>query len=171
MQTLRWLWLIGMLLILSACAGPQAAQVTVEKISLPSVQFEPKATPLATATQTPQMVLATARNAIGAPYRYGGTNLNGFDCSGLTSYAYDSAGVSIPRRSSDQFQHATKIPLHNLQAGDLLFFRLSPPKVSHVAIYDSNGRFIHAPSSGKRVSYGSLDNPYWRKHLVAAGRF
>jgi cell wall-associated NlpC family hydrolase len=108
---------------------------------------------------------------LGTPYRYGGAGPNGFDCSGLVSYAYRSAGIRVPRSSGEQFRQAEKVPLSKLQPGDLLFFRLNPPKISHVAIYDRNGRFIHAPSSGKRVSYASLDNPYWRKHLVGAGRF
>ena len=116
-------------------------------------------------------VINSARKMLGVPYRYGGASPSGFDCSGLVSYAYRSAGISIPRSSAAQYLRAEKIPLSDLQPGDLLFFRLSPPKISHVAIYDRGGRFIHAPSSGKRVSYASLDNPYWYKHLVGAGRF
>lgn len=167
MQILRWGLLISFTVFLLACAGPQAVQKPGVKTSPAAVATKP---PKAT-VRAPQTVVATARSVLGVPYRYGGTSIHGFDCSGLVNYAYRSAGITVPRSSSEQFRQSRRVPLQNLQAGDLLFFRLRPPKVSHVAIYDSNGRFIHAPSSGKQVSYGSLDNPYWHKHLVAAGRF
>ncbi|MBT8122823.1 MAG: C40 family peptidase, partial [Gammaproteobacteria bacterium] len=58
-----------------------------------------------------------------------------------------------------------------LSPGDLLFFRIGRKDVSHVAIYAGDDRFIHAPSSGKRVSYGSMSDAYWKNRLVAAGRY
>lgn len=161
MRICRWLLLLVSVISLLACAGPQTVSRSVEKPV-------PVVVPPSTAAPT---VIGTARQMLGAPYRYGGTSPGGFDCSGLVNYAYRSAGIRIPRTSSEQFQQSNRVSLQDLQPGDLLFFRLSPPKISHVAIYDRDGRFIHAPSSGKRVSYASLDNPYWRKHLVGAGRF
>lgn len=151
-------------LFLAACAGPKAVPSSPKQkpATLPALQQN---------TLVQQGVVKTARNMLGAPYRYGGASPNGFDCSGLVSYAYRSVGIRVPRTSSEQFRQAEKVSIAQLRPGDLLFFRLSPPKISHVAIYDRDGRFIHAPSSGKRVSYASLDNPYWRKHLVGAGRF
>jgi cell wall-associated NlpC family hydrolase len=108
---------------------------------------------------------------LGAPYRYGGESQHGFDCSGLVVHAYRNAGIRVPRTSSEQYRQAQRIVLAELQPGDLLFFRVSPPKISHVGIYDSGSSFIHASSSGKRVEYASLEDPYWRAHLVGAGRF
>ena len=165
MRMNRWLFLVNILL-LAACAGPQAVSRPIDR-SVPAVESPAPKKVL----PTQRSVIKTARQMLGAPYRYGGTGPNGFDCSGLVSYAYRSVGIRVPRTSSEQFRQSAKVPMQQLQPGDLLFFRLSPPKVSHVAIYDRNGRFIHAPSSGKRVSYASLDNPYWSKHLVGAGRF
>ncbi len=165
MLRFRWPLLLA-LVLLAACAGPQAATVPIKPSPPLIVSPAVKAGPPAQVT-----VIETAQKMLGAPYRYGGSSPSGFDCSGLVRYAYRSVGKQVPRTSSDQFLRANRVALQNLQPGDLLFFRLSPPKVSHVAIYDRNGRFIHAPSSGKRVSYASLDNPYWRKHLVGAGRF
>jgi len=167
MQILRWGLLMSFTFGLLACAGPQVTHKSGLETSLARVVINPTKT----AMRAPLTVVVTARSVLGAPYRYGGANTNGFDCSGLVSYAYRSVGIAVPRSSSEQFRQSIRVPLQNLQPGDLLFFRLNPPKVSHVAIYDRDGRFIHAPSSGKRVSYASLDNPYWRKHLVAAGRF
>jgi cell wall-associated NlpC family hydrolase len=168
MQIARWSLLLLSMVFMSACSGSPVVRATGIK---PSVeQITP---PVAgSATARPGLsVVANARDMLGAPYRYGGNSPRGFDCSGLVNYAYRHAGILVPRTSSDQYRYALKVPLHNLQSGDLLFFRLLPPKVSHVGIYDRDGRFIHAPSSGKVVSYASLDNPYWRDHLIGAGRF
>lgn len=118
-----------------------------------------------------RVVVETARQQVGAPYHYGGEDPRGFDCSGLVQYAYWHAGIKIPRTTYEQRRHARPVSLSRLRPGDILFFRLSPPKISHVGIYVGGDRFIHAPSSGKHVSYASLKDIYWRRHLVGAGRF
>jgi len=115
-------------------------------------------------------VVSVAETRLGRPYRYGGAGPRTFDCSGLVQYAHSRAGLAVPRTTEQQLRHARRVQRRHLRPGDLVFFRLEPPKVSHVGIYAGNGRFIHAPSSGKRVSYARLDNPYWKRHLVAAGR-
>jgi len=115
-----------------------------------------------------RQVLAVAADQLGKPYRYGGAGPRGFDCSGLVQYAYGGAGITVPRTTTQQLRRAR--PVDRLRPGDVVFFRIEPPKISHVGIYAGNGRFIHAPSSGKRVSYAELDDPYWRRRLVATGR-
>ncbi len=107
---------------------------------------------------------------IGEPYRYGGAGPGGFDCSGLVYYSFRKAGISAPRTTNDQYSQSKRVPLSRLQAGDLVFFRISRNKLSHVGIYAGDGRFIHAPSSGKSVGYASLRAPYWRERLVGGGR-
>lgn len=114
-------------------------------------------------------VVAIAEQMIGKPYRYGGSSPRGFDCSGLVQYSYTQAGYSVPRESIKQYQTSRDVKMSELQAGDLLFFRING-KISHVGIFIEKDRFIHAPSSGKKVVYGSLTNPYWRAHFVKAGR-
>jgi cell wall-associated NlpC family hydrolase len=116
------------------------------------------------------VALDIARNMLGVPYRYGGNDPRGFDCSGLVQYTFKNAGVELPRTSRDIFRRSQLINPKDLRPGDLVFFAISSNKVSHVGIYDGHKRFIHAPSSGKGVSYASLDNSYWRKRLVGAGR-
>ena len=166
MPFLKYLFWLLLIVQVTACAGPNQ-KLNSRAISVPvsPTMTKPEKTPAVGS------VIAAARKMLGTPYLYGGASPSGFDCSGLVSYAYRSVGISIPRSSADQYLRAEKIPLSDLQPGDLLFFRLSPPKISHVAIYDHGDRFIHAPSSGRQVSYASLDNPYWHKHLVGAGRF
>ena len=112
-----------------------------------------------------------AARVVGAPYRYGGSTPQGFDCSGLVYYAHRQAGIPVPRTTGAQLRGARPVPLDELRVGDVLFFELEGKKVSHVGIYAGAGRFIHAPSSGKRVSYASRRSPFWRTRLMGAGRF
>jgi cell wall-associated NlpC family hydrolase len=109
---------------------------------------------------------------LGRPYRYGGESpREGFDCSGLVYFSHRQLGIEVPRTSSAQRRRSRAVPLQALRPGDLVFFNLTGAKAGHVGIYVGDGRFIHAPSSGKRVSTSSLDNPYWRRHLAGAGSF
>ena len=120
---------------------------------------------------TGEQIVAFSRELIGSPYRYGGESPSGFDCSGLVRYVYRKVGITVPHSSRLLYQQARKVSLDQLQPGDLLFFNVSRNKISHVGIYTASGKFIHAPSSVKRVSMARLNNPYWEKRLVAAGRF
>lgn len=121
------------------------------------------------ATRARQAAANTAVEMIGKPYRYGGSSPRGFDCSGLVQYAYSSAGLKVPRTSREQYGAATPISLTDAEPGDLLFFRYDQ-KISHVAIYLGDERFVHAPSSGKQVSVASLKNPHYQQHFVRVGR-
>lgn len=112
---------------------------------------------------------AEALNQLGAPYRYGGHAPTGFDCSGLVHYAYAVAGRSVPRTTGALWEHAEPVADRELQRGDLLFFRFDG-KMSHVGIYVGNGRFVHAPSSGKMVSMAKLHSGAYRSAYVRAGR-
>jgi len=119
-----------------------------------------------------QTVIKAAKNMLGVKYRYGGTSpKRGFDCSGLVQYSHKAAGVNLPRTTSQQFKAAKLISHRYLKAGDLVFFKTAISRaVSHVGIYLGNNKFIHAPSSGKRVKISSMKEKYWRKRFTAAGR-
>jgi len=112
-----------------------------------------------------------AQTMIGKPYRYGGTSPKGFDCSGLVFYSYKQAGVALPHSTDKQRSAARSIKIAELRRGDLLFFNQEGKKYGHVAIYVGDGKFVHAPSSGKSVRSDRLDSPYWKKHLSEARRF
>jgi murein DD-endopeptidase len=116
-------------------------------------------------------VLDVAVSQLGVPYRYGGATPRGFDCSGLVYYAYARVGIRAPRSTMAQYRYAHPVALDALQPGDLVFFKRVFRSVAHVGIYAGNARFIHAPSKGRVVSYDSLNDPYWRRRLVAAGRY
>lgn len=112
---------------------------------------------------------AAAWRMIGAPYRYGGADPSGFDCSGLVSYAYAQAGIRTPRTAAAQYRASRPLGLDEARPGDLVFFRYSG-RVSHVGIYLGDARFVHAPSTGKRVTIGNLDSRHYRQRFVRAGR-
>ena len=114
-------------------------------------------------------VVNTALEMVGTPYRYGGSTPAGFDCSGLVHYAYRAAGIPVPRTTEEQHDTARGIALPEARAGDLLFFKIRS-KADHVAIFLGDGRFVHAPSSGKRVSVGTLRDPYWADSFLGARR-
>ncbi|HEY0722072.1 MAG TPA: C40 family peptidase [Gammaproteobacteria bacterium] len=113
--------------------------------------------------------VAIAEQMVGKPYRYGGNTPQGFDCSGLVYYSYSRAGYPISRDSRSQIAQATPIDRRDLRRGDLVFFNIGRG-TTHIGIYTGNGQFIHAPSSGKRVSYAAMSDKYWRERFVRAGR-
>lgn len=115
-------------------------------------------------------LLLAAQSRIGAPYRYGGSGPDAFDCSGLVSYAYQQIGVAVPRTAAQQFAAATPVQRGELRPGDLVFFRLQSREVSHVGIYAGDGRFVHAPQRGGNVRMASLDDDFFRRSFAGAGR-
>ncbi|KAF5990672.1 C40 family peptidase [Streptomyces sp. WAC00263] len=95
-----------------------------------------------------------AQTKIGTPYVYGASGPSSYDCSGLTSWAYAQAGVSIPRTSQEQANIGTRIySQSDLQVGDLVFFF---GDLHHVGLYAGNGQILHAPRTGTVVRYESM---------------
>jgi cell wall-associated NlpC family hydrolase len=128
------------------------------------------ATPVATAASAAGgRVAQIATSMIGTPYRWGGAQPDGFDCSGLVQFSYQRAGRQVPRTSAAQYAASRQVALREARVGDLVFFSFER-KVSHVGIYLGDGRFVHAPSTGKRVEVASLRQPPYSNHFVAAGR-
>lgn len=119
----------------------------------------------------PPSVVRAALAQLDRPYRYGGDTPRGFDCSGLVYYAYQLSGLEIPRTSLGQLRATRPIPLRQLAPGDLLFFRERKKQASHVGLYIGEGRFVHASTSEQAVVLSHLANPYWKKHLMSAGRY
>ncbi|GED87478.1 C40 family peptidase [Streptomyces sp. 6-11-2] len=99
---------------------------------------------------------SAAQTKIGSPYVYGATGPSSYDCSGLTSWAYAQAGVSIPRTSQAQANAGTRIYSQSqLQVGDLVIFYGDQ---HHVGLYAGNGQVLHAPRTGTVVRYESINN-------------
>ncbi|MFE1880611.1 C40 family peptidase [Streptomyces diastatochromogenes] len=98
---------------------------------------------------------SAAQSKIGSPYVYGASGPSSFDCSGLTSWAYAQAGVSIPRTSEAQANIGAHLSQSQLQVGDLVFFY---GDLHHVGLYAGNGQVLHAPHTGAVVRYESISN-------------
>lgn len=104
-----------------------------------------------------------AASKLGSPYVWGATGPSSFDCSGLTSWAWHAAGVTIPRTSQAQATYGKEIPLAKIQPGDLVTSNWGSGPSSHVALYVGGGKVIHAPRPGKTVTYANLDKTYQSK--------
>jgi cell wall-associated NlpC family hydrolase len=120
-----------------------------------------------------QRAIAAAKSQLGTPYSWGGggprgasygippdTNVFGFDCSGLTEYAYAQAGVAIGGTSRDQYWRfrTRTVDAGDLQAGDLVFWASgsSYTSIYHVALYIGGGRIVQAPQSGDVVKVSNM---------------
>ena len=107
---------------------------------------------------------------MGTPYRYGGTDKNGVDCSAFVGHIYREVyGVDLHRVSNDMQQDVTLISKSELREGDIVFFTNSKGRVSHVGIYLKNGLFAHS-STSRGVIISRLDDSHWRTHLYKGGR-
>ena len=109
-----------------------------------------------------------AQQELGKPYQYGAAGPDSFDCSGLTMWAWEHAGVSLPHSSSDQYNDTTRVSQADVQPGDINFENWGGggPAPGHVGIYVGNGQMIDAPHSGASVQY----EPAFRSAYYGAGR-
>jgi murein DD-endopeptidase len=140
-------------LLLAGCAsGPpvESAQITAKR----------------------EIIIEEALGEVGRPYRFGGEDTEGFDCSGLVQYTYGEAGVRVPRVAADLRHAGTRIRLRQALPGDLLFFSFDNGGGSslHVAVYLGNGRMVHAPSHGKTVSVSHTGDAPWPDRFLYAVR-
>ena len=115
-------------------------------------------------------LVGTALHLRGTPYRDGGADPHGFDCSGFTQYVFAQYGVSLPRQVQDQFKVGTVVRSDDFVPGDLLFFTTTQPGASHVAIAVGGNEFIHAPSSAGVVRVERLSSSYWAQRFIGARR-
>ncbi|WP_099221841.1 lysozyme family protein [Listeria costaricensis] len=107
----------------------------------------------------------------GDPYVWGGASPStGFDCSGLTQYCYQVAGISLPRTAQEQYNYCQSIEESEAKAGDLVFFSgtYAGATITHVGIYQGNGKMYDSNDSG--VGYSDISSGYWRQHLAGFGR-
>jgi cell wall-associated NlpC family hydrolase len=115
-------------------------------------------------------VAGTALGLRGIPYRNGGGDPSGFDCSGFTQYVFAQYGVSLPRDVRSQFRKGTPVKPEELAPGDVIFFTTSEPGPSHVAIAIGGDEFVHAPSSSGVVRVEHLSSSYWAPRFLGARR-
>ncbi|MEV7070853.1 NlpC/P60 family protein [Streptomyces sp. NPDC091972] len=130
-----------------AAADARASRSASERVDLGST---------APASGRALAAFQAAQSKIGSPYVYGATGPSSFDCSGLTSWAFAQAGVTIPRTSQAQANAGTRIySQSDLKVGDLVIFYGDQ---HHVGFYAGNGQVLHAPRTGTVVRYESINN-------------
>ncbi|TSE01193.1 NlpC/P60 family protein [Skermania sp. ID1734] len=130
--------------------------------AIPALPGQPPL-PFQQAITAGQQALDAARSKLGAPYVYGATGPNAFDCSGLVQWAYRQAGRVLPRTSWEQAAGGTPVALNALQPGDVISYDGG----SHSAIYAGDGQVIHASTSGVPVKYA----PLYSMPIFAARRY
>jgi peptidoglycan DL-endopeptidase CwlO len=116
---------------------------------------------------THSSVVSIALQYLGVPYVWGGASPSGFDCSGLTMYAYAKVGVYLPHNAAMQYGMGSAVSQSQLAPGDLVFFS----GLSHVGMYIGGGRFVHAPHTGDVVKISSLSESWYAATYVGARRY
>jgi cell wall-associated NlpC family hydrolase len=116
---------------------------------------------------------AIARTALalrGIPYRLGGADTRGFDCSGLVQYVFALHGLGLPRVVRDQYRYGASVKLDELEPGDLVFFETAGGEAGHVGIAIGGDQFVHAPNARGLVRVNRLTTGYWADRIVGARR-
>jgi len=115
-------------------------------------------------------LVGTALGLRGIPYRNGGGDTEGFDCSGFTQYVFARYGLSIPRDVRSQYRIGKAIEPEEISPGDLVFFATTDRGASHVAIAIGGNGFVHAPSTSGVVRVEYLTGTYWSRRYLGARR-
>ena len=175
-------------LLTAACAAKQTARVPVPRPfpggPTPPVAQPPAATPPTASVPeprppgaspgpgvaTPEPLLATALTLQGTPYRNGGSDPSGFDCSGFVQWVFAQNGMKLPREVKDQWKLGDDIDRDDIKPGDLVFFETVSRGPSHVGIALGGDQFVHAPSSTGVVRIERYSSSYWSRRWVGAKR-
>jgi cell wall-associated NlpC family hydrolase len=156
----------------AAAARAAVAQQAASRAATSSGSSGPVTTAGAGSSSAVETAITAARRWLGTSYAWGGGSLHGpsegwgidagivgFDCSGLTRYAYAQSGISIPRNSSAQYRALPRVSRSDLQRGDLVFWATDTSNAStihHVALYLGGGQILEAPESGSAVRVTSM---------------
>lgn len=157
-----------------ASLPPGAREAPPDRVEVPGDQPETPPTvyppPAPTGPPTIAAAVDTALGYLGVPYRNGGTDPSGFDCSGFVQYVFARIGTMLPREVADQYHVGRRIDWDDVKTGDLLFFETVGRGASHVGMALSEGRFVHAPSSRGVVRVEPYTASYWARRFVGARR-
>lgn len=170
--------LAGRLLILLLAAGTAAcaAKAGVPR-PFPGAALPPGAAPPPVVLPAPESAAVPANDLVamalgyrGVPYRNGGSDPAGFDCSGFVQYVFKQTGTRLPREVREQFKVGHQVEQQDVQPGDLVFFETVARGASHVGLAIGGGEFVHAPSSRGVVRVERLATSYWAQRYVGARR-
>jgi len=166
---------LGLAALFSGCAStgsvPQPFPAPGGWPDPPAEDSAPAARPPSTSAAVDvNALVVTALDLQGVPYRNGGTDLDGFDCSGFTQYVFGRHGITLDRETGAQFRMGQRVEPSDVKAGDLLFFSTVGSGPSHVAIAVDRDEFVHAPSSRGLVRVERLSAAYWSERFIGARR-
>lgn len=141
----------------------------------PTAAGDPAAAPPRIAEPSPAseaatLALASALELRGVPYRMGGSDPSGFDCSGLVQWVFAQYGRALPREVREQYLIGREVDADDVRPGDLLFFDTGSRPASHVGIALDRESFVHAPSSNGVVRVERYTSNYWSRRYVGARR-
>ena len=141
----------------------------------PTAAGEPAAAPPRIADVSPgsepaTLALASALELRGVPYRMGGSDPSGFDCSGLVQWVFAQNGRALPREVREQYLIGREVEVDDVRPGDLLFFDTGSRPASHVGIALDRESFVHAPSTNGVVRVERYTSNYWSRRYVGARR-
>ena len=143
----------------------QAQGLDVQAADEPAALASPEILPDAPPAQYGGVV-GIAMQYLGVPYRWGGADPSGFDCSGFAMYVFAKVGVSLPHHAATQYGMGTPVSKDQLAPGDLVFFS----GLGHMGIYIGGGQFIHAPRTGDVVKISNLSDAWYAAGYVGARR-
>jgi cell wall-associated NlpC family hydrolase len=146
--------------LLNGCAGRRAH---------PRLPSPP--TPELRGRSTAEAIVRSALALENVPYRNGGTDRSGFDCSGLVQYVFGGLGIAVPRSVREQYEGGQPVDRDALKPGDLVFFSTVSRGPSHVGILVDDDVFVHAPSGRGVVREERLSGSYWARRYVGARRY
>jgi cell wall-associated NlpC family hydrolase len=168
-SSLSWLLLVSTLASASLSVGCASSGAVPSPFPRPGLALPP-APIVVNPSAVPLPLVATALSFQGVPYRNGGADPSGFDCSGLVAYVFGQHGVFLPRTAAEQFGVGREVDSAALEPGDLVFFTTIAPGPSHVGIVISGRDFVHAPNSTGVVRVEQLAAPYWATRFLGARR-
>jgi len=161
----------GVLLALIACLPACATKSAAVPRPFPGAPTPPIAPTIAPVPEAPPIaLLETALSYRGVPYRNGGSDPNGFDCSGFVQWVFAQNGIRLPREVREQYGAGQTIDPRDVKPGDLLFFETVSRGASHVGVAIGGDQFVHAPSSQGVVRVERFSANYWAMRFVGARR-
>ncbi|MPV51696.1 hypothetical protein GCO27_01160 [Corynebacterium sp. zg331] len=139
-------------------AAPEAEPTSVQGPSIPAPNSSDAPQSVGASSSKAAGAVQAALSKIGAPYSWGATGPDAFDCSGLIYWAYQQQGMTIPRTSQSQLAGGTPVSRDQLQPGDVVGYY---PGVTHVGLYIGDGKLVHASDYGIPVQVVDVDSMPW----------
>lgn len=174
MGLVRYFALLPAVALAVGCASSDAVPRPFPRAGTPEAPEAPATAPPVPGAPRPRFdpaaLVHTALGFRGVPYRNGGSNPSGFDCSGLVQYVFAQHGLALPREVREQFQFGRGVRLAAVEAGDLIFFETVSKGPSHVGMAVGGDEFVHAPSSRGVVRVERFSHPYWSNRIVGVKR-